>query len=296
MEEWSKNCVPGLPSFANKPPISPKPFTLIPSSTTLPMASSYEEWDKPYLVNHGGVGTSGINPYLEPFYGLIGPPSSDFKDEKPQIPPPLSREPIAVVAPSSANEGGITVKTELGIDHEMKSGRNLDPNMDPKKMKRILSNRISAQKSRLRKLIYINDMEKKAKDLQAEIQGLNPRIESEKDQNKFLQMENGIMNEKMSVYEDRIKLSLAGIQEHREVIKSLRELYATQQKMRMQEETLLTLSCWNYAAAMEPMMAGFGSHESEPQQMQGLDSNQQAELDPALNFNSFTIDPPKSLI
>lgn len=52
--------------------------------------------------------------------------------------PPLviSRNPIIAIEPSSTNVGGITVKTEQGIDYELR-GRKLDLNMDNRKLRRL---------------------------------------------------------------------------------------------------------------------------------------------------------------
>lgn len=105
-------------SSTNRPPISPKPFTLIPSSTAFPMGtSSSEGWQKSYFMT---------KPHQEP--------SLEVTNKNPPL--VLSRNPITAVEPSSTNIGGITVKTEQGIDYEL-GGRNLDLNMDIRKLRRL---------------------------------------------------------------------------------------------------------------------------------------------------------------
>ncbi|KAE9463618.1 hypothetical protein C3L33_04477, partial [Rhododendron williamsianum] len=228
-------------SSTNRPPISPKPFTLIPSSTAFPMAtSSSEGWQKSYFMT---------KPHQEP--------SLEVTNKNPPL--VLSRNPITAVEPSSTNIGGITVKTEQGIDYEL-GGRNLDLNMDIRKLRRLLSNRISAKRSRLRKDQHTNNLEKKLKDLEAEVGVLHPIVESEIDTNKQLRMENQILKEKIRVQEVRAKLSLAQMKENQAEVKRYNELHAAQ------------LRKWSSV------------------KMEGL------ELDPALNFESLTIDPPKSLM
>lgn len=61
-------------------------------------------------------------------------PSLEVTNKNPPL--VLSRNPITAVEPSSTNIGGITVKTEQGIDYEL-GGRNLDLNMDIRKLRRL---------------------------------------------------------------------------------------------------------------------------------------------------------------
>lgn len=116
--ERSNQFVSRLPSSSNRPPVSPKPFTLTPSSTALPMAtSSSEGWQNPYFVTQ---------PHQEP--------SVEVTNKNPPL--VISRNPIVAIEPSSTNVGGITVKTEQGIDYELR-GRKLDLNMDTRKLRRL---------------------------------------------------------------------------------------------------------------------------------------------------------------
>ncbi|KAL2511261.1 Uncharacterized protein Adt_16861 [Abeliophyllum distichum] len=74
----------------------------------------------------------------------------------------LSQWSTPVLAPASLT----TLTLDQAIEHELKYGRKLDPNMDPKRLRRTISNRLSAQRSRLRIVHYIHVMEKIVKDLQ----------------------------------------------------------------------------------------------------------------------------------
>ncbi|KAL5665141.1 hypothetical protein ACJX0J_025249, partial [Zea mays] len=47
---------------------------------------------------------------------------------------------------------------------------------DPKRVKRILANRQSAQRSRVRKLQYISELERSVTGLQMEVSALSPRV------------------------------------------------------------------------------------------------------------------------
>ncbi|XP_039125922.1 basic leucine zipper 19-like [Dioscorea cayenensis subsp. rotundata] len=48
--------------------------------------------------------------------------------------------------------------------------------LDPKRVKRILANRQSAQRSRVRKLQYISELERSVTTLQTEVSALSPRV------------------------------------------------------------------------------------------------------------------------
>ncbi|KAL6967714.1 hypothetical protein U1Q18_033523 [Sarracenia purpurea var. burkii] len=335
MEERSNRCVPELLPFGNKPPMSPKPFTT--TTTHPMATASYEGWHQPYFINyHGGVlppsvevpnqktpipatagscegwqqqpyfisyggddGNGGATTHLEPFDAMTSrpPPSGEVSNKELLIPTPLSRNPITFVTPSSVHNGGITVKTELGIDYELKRGRKMDLNMDAKKLRRILSNRISAQKSRLRKVQYVSDMEKKKKELEAEVAVLTPLVENEQEQQKRLKMENLILKEKMRAVEHRASLSLAVVKENQAVIKRMKELHGFQLKFRMQEMplTLGLNSIGRINNDQEQTTACSPSSREAGVLMPPLEADQ-GELDPALNFRSLAIHPPNSLI
>ncbi|KAM0944541.1 putative transcription factor bZIP family [Dioscorea sansibarensis] len=52
----------------------------------------------------------------------------------------------------------------------------ISPPLDPKRVKRILANRQSAQRSRVRKLQYISELERSVTTLQTEVSALSPRV------------------------------------------------------------------------------------------------------------------------
>jgi hypothetical protein len=56
------------------------------------------------------------------------------------------------------------------------STMELDPNIDPKRVERILANRQSAQRSRVRKLQYISEIERSVNALQTEVSTLSPQV------------------------------------------------------------------------------------------------------------------------
>ncbi|GAQ84973.1 protein with bZIP transcription factor domain [Klebsormidium nitens] len=68
------------------------------------------------------------------------------------------------------------LKKELGISGPLKESELELLQMDPRKAKRVLANRQSAQKSRIRKLHYISDLEKRVTLLEADLKALQPKV------------------------------------------------------------------------------------------------------------------------
>ncbi|CAA7056098.1 unnamed protein product [Microthlaspi erraticum] len=61
------------------------------------------------------------------------------------------------------------VNYEVGPGFTIHLCPNFDPAMDPKKLKRIVSNRVAGQQSRWKKLQYVNDLEKRVRELHVSI-------------------------------------------------------------------------------------------------------------------------------
>ncbi|KAA8549441.1 hypothetical protein F0562_001086 [Nyssa sinensis] len=229
MEDMNRKSAPGLPLSPNNSSISKKPFTVV-SLTTV---HSHEVLKKPFMMNHGRSDSSRI----ESFDVKCCPPLANNKDLKIENPSPPSDKntSIGVSVLASAN-GGISIKTDQSINFETKWGHKIDPNMDPKKLRRIISNRNSAQKSRMKKFQYVNDMEKKVKDLQVEVAVLSPLVAYEKHHAKLLQMENDILQQNLNSFIERSKLAFALMEEIKAEMKMLKELQMIQQGKQKQEE------------------------------------------------------------
>lgn len=73
-----------------------------------------------------------------------------------------------------------------------------DKIVDPKRIKRILANRQSAQRSRVRKLQYISELERTVTSLQAEISVLSPRVAFLDHQRLVLGVDNSVLKQKIA--------------------------------------------------------------------------------------------------
>ncbi|OMO82822.1 hypothetical protein CCACVL1_11746 [Corchorus capsularis] len=169
-------------------PQNPNPFTLM-SPTYLPKApTSFQVWQRPYFMNQvgGGAGAAaaaasgsatnwngGIfqfqasasnynhpfgmnvctNNNLQPYNPNLYPMTSSHQI-LPKIPIPALRKPVKI--------DGSDLRLGIG------SRKALDHNMDPKKLKRVISNRLSAQRSRVKRLDHVSEMQRKADEYQAE--------------------------------------------------------------------------------------------------------------------------------
>ncbi|EOY07119.1 Uncharacterized protein TCM_021629 [Theobroma cacao] len=98
------------------------------------------------------------------------------------------------------------------VTETQKWGRSFEPTMDPKKMKRwtylhthtmklLLANRVSAQKSRLRRMEYIEKLNKDIETEQAKIAELAPQVSYYKHRRAMLQKENDEIKQKIEFLE-----------------------------------------------------------------------------------------------
>ncbi|CAK9184287.1 unnamed protein product, partial [Ilex paraguariensis] len=195
----------GIPSCPQKPSIASKPYPMTSPSTIIKLSTgSIEEKKKLYSMNNSGATRGGPKSNLEHLEVKSSPRSED--DEKIETliqSPPSDDNPSAG---ASATKGGTSVKLEEAIEFELKHGRYIDPNMDPKKLRRTISNRLSAQRSRLRKTQYIYELEKKVKDLEAHISLVSPQIVHSKHHVKMLRLERSVLKQRLDSITDKSNL------------------------------------------------------------------------------------------
>ncbi|PHT51749.1 Basic leucine zipper 61 [Capsicum baccatum] len=101
--------------------------------------------------------------------------------------------------------------------------------VDPKRIKRILANRQSAQRSRVRKLQYVSELERSVTTLQAEVSVLSPRVAFLDHQRLLLNVDNSALRQKIAALAQD-KLFKDAHQEALKVeIERLRQIYYQQQ-------------------------------------------------------------------
>ncbi|XP_027771123.1 paramyosin, long form-like [Solanum pennellii] len=111
---------------------------------------------------------------------------------------------------------------EEALNSEIKHGQ-VDPNMNMKKLRRTISNRLSAQRSRMKKTEYMDLLKKEAKDLDEKIAFLGRKIENDKDNNKKLQLENQMLQLQLDSITNKSNLLAVQNEELEAELKRLKE-------------------------------------------------------------------------
>ncbi|KAF9661669.1 hypothetical protein SADUNF_Sadunf19G0092700 [Salix dunnii] len=125
------------------------------------------------------------------------PDHSNFKDEK---------EAIAVVSKQQQKKKVRNQNDEGQSPSEWETpNASTDPattsderKIDPKRVKRILANRQSAQRSRVRKLQYISELERSVTSLQAEVSVLSPRVAYLDHRRLLLNVDNSALKQRIA--------------------------------------------------------------------------------------------------
>ncbi|PWZ09361.1 Basic leucine zipper 6 [Zea mays] len=103
---------------------------------------------------------------------------------------------------------------------------------DPKRVKRILANRQSAQRSRVRKLQYISELERSVTTLQNEVSVLSPRVAFLDQQRTILSVGNSHLKQRIAALAQDKIFKDAHQEELKKEIERLRRVY-DQQNLRM---------------------------------------------------------------
>ncbi|KAG5569345.1 hypothetical protein H5410_059111 [Solanum commersonii] len=140
-------------------------------------------------------------------------------------------------------ESSCKTNEELATANQNASTNNIEYSservVDPKRIKRILANRQSAQRSRVRKLQYVSELERSVSTLQAEVSVLSPRVAFLDHQRLLLNVDNSALRQKIAALAQD-KLFKDAHQEALKVeIERLRQIYY-QQNMKQQMDNNTT--------------------------------------------------------
>ncbi|CAL9751023.1 unnamed protein product [Musa acuminata subsp. burmannicoides] len=159
---------------------------------------------------------------------------SMFSDEMP-APPSSSSDQDSMNDDKPAAAGQMEAQSMCKTEPEAASGPTAaqagaesESVVDPKRVKRILANRQSAQRSRVRKLQYISELERSVSSLQTEVSALSPRVAFLDHQRSLLTMGNSHLKQRIAALaQDKIFKDA-----HREALKKeierLRRIYDQQ--------------------------------------------------------------------
>ncbi|KAJ6716351.1 ACTIVATOR OF SPOMIN LUC3 [Salix koriyanagi] len=233
IEAMKKSSNPGLPPWPRRA-LELASFSAAPQSI-LPLArSSFQGLKKPYSMN-SSVTKSPFNPS-----DTITIPSSSADsnnkesqnlsfpiDNKNSSTKDLATDPAL---PSSGDKPAVKTRAMItGV--QTRAARAIDPSMDPKRLKRVISNRVSAQKSRLKRLQYLADIESKVKALEEEIAALSPQVALYKSHHQALKMEQRMLSMEMSARTSNKILKDVEIEDNKAEVSRLRQLHLTQQEV-----------------------------------------------------------------
>ncbi|OIS97725.1 PREDICTED: basic leucine zipper 61-like [Nicotiana attenuata] len=121
--------------------------------------------------------------------------------------------------------------------------------VDPKRIKRILANRQSAQRSRVRKLQYISELERSVTTLQAEVSVLSPRVAFLDHQRLVLNVDNSVLKQRIAALAQDKIFKDAHQEALKREIERLRQIYYQQNLKKMEDGTLTPQSKSQPAAA-----------------------------------------------
>ncbi|WOK97185.1 basic leucine zipper 6-like [Canna indica] len=118
---------------------------------------------------------------------------------------------------------------------------------DPKRVKRILANRQSAQRSRVRKLQYISELERSVTSLETEVSALSPRVAFLDQQRSLLTLGNSHLKQRIAALAQDKIFKDAHQEALRKEIERLRQVYYQQSLKKAKPDTSLRteelLSC-----------------------------------------------------
>ncbi|WVZ72773.1 hypothetical protein U9M48_021182 [Paspalum notatum var. saurae] len=100
--------------------------------------------------------------------------------------------------------------------------------VDPKRVKRILANRQSAQRSRVRKLQYISELERSVTSLQTEVSALSPRVAFLDHQRSLLTLGNSHLKQRIAALAQDKIFKDAHQEALKKEIERLRQIYHQQ--------------------------------------------------------------------
>ncbi|XP_004303124.1 PREDICTED: basic leucine zipper 34 [Fragaria vesca subsp. vesca] len=110
-----------------------------------------------------------------------------------------------------------------------------DRKIDPKRVKRILANRQSAQRSRVRKLQYISELERSVTSLQAEVSVLSPRVAFLDHQRLLLNVDNSALKQRIAALAQDKIFKDAHQEALKREIERLRQVYHQQNLKKMED-------------------------------------------------------------
>ncbi|XP_007050026.2 PREDICTED: basic leucine zipper 61 [Theobroma cacao] len=126
------------------------------------------------------------------------------------------------------------VQSQCKMESQANTNASTDRIIDPKRVKRILANRQSAQRSRVRKLQYISELERSVTSLQAEVSVLSPRVAFLDHQRLLLNVDNSALKQRIAALAQDKIFKDAHQEALKREIERLRQVYHQQNLKKME--------------------------------------------------------------
>ncbi|XP_055823645.1 basic leucine zipper 61-like [Solanum dulcamara] len=143
------------------------------------------------------------------------------------------REQQLKIEPEEVESSCKSDNEQSAADHADNSSEKI---VDPKRIKRILANRQSAQRSRVRKLQYISELERSVTTLQAEVSVLSPRVAFLDHQRLALNVDNSVLKQRIAALAQDKIFKDAHQEALKREIERLREIYYQQNLKKMEND------------------------------------------------------------
>ncbi|XP_010924431.1 basic leucine zipper 61 [Elaeis guineensis] len=144
-------------------------------------------------------------------------------------------KPTAMI--ESAEEAQSACKAEPLAPAQAQPAAGPELIVDPKRVKRILANRQSAQRSRVRKLQYISELERSVTTLQTEVSALSPRVAFLDHQRSILTVGNSHLKQRIAALAQDKIFKDAHQEALKKEIERLRQVYHQQNLRKMSAPT-----------------------------------------------------------
>lgn len=158
-------------------------------------------------------------------------------DQKQALPDQNHRQQQQQLPKNETEEVESTCKTETQEALYATTNNTDDRISDPKRVKRILANRQSAQRSRVRKLQYISELERSVTSLQTEISVLSPRVAFLDHQRLLLNVDNSAIKQRIAALAQDKIFKDAHQEALKREIERLRQVYHQQNLKKMENAT-----------------------------------------------------------
>lgn len=179
---------------------------------------------------------------LQSTRSLSTPSDQNSDNDEPKPTPPQEQQPSQPKhEPGEVEDGGDYEQETESVKPRITFSSDGGTVVDPKRVKRILANRQSAQRSRVRKLHYISELERSVTNLQTEVSTLSPRVAFLDHQRLILNVDNSSLRQRIAALAQDKIFKDAHQEALKKEIERLRRVYHEQNMKKAENTTATTI-------------------------------------------------------